>query len=76
MTSPMDLSSINNTPSDPPVGNSCGGFWITTAGGDVCPASLGILGSGLARLLVVGDGFPWIQQIVEAKNPQITTEEV
>jgi len=61
----------NNTPSDPPVGNQCGGFWIETAAGLVW--LVGIFNPSRA-LLTVGDGFPIIQQIIEAKNAPVSTD--
>ncbi len=72
LTSPLVYVN-NNTPDDPPVGNTCGGFWIEDAGGDV--RLVGIFNPP-RPLLVEGEGFPWVQQIVEARNPQVTTEEV
>lgn len=69
ITSPLVYIN-NNTPSDPPAGNQCGGFWIETAGGLVW--LVGIFDPS-RPLQVVGDGFPWVQQIIEAKNPVIVT---
>ena len=70
ITSPLTYVS-NNTPSDPPVGNTVGGFWIETAAGKVW--LVGIF-DPVRPLLVEGDAFPWIQQIVEAKNAPVSFE--
>jgi len=67
ITSPLQYID-NNTPSTPPVGNDCGGFWIETAAGKVW-----LVGTfdPIRPLQVVGQGFPWVQQIVEAKNAPV-----
>lgn len=52
--------------SDPPVTNSVGGWWIETAAGDVWTAG----NYDPPRLMqTVGDGFDFIDQLVEARNP-------
>ena len=65
ITSPL-VNVAFSTPSDPPVTNSIGGWWIEDASGDVrtCgnfdPPKL---------LQAVGDGFQFVDQLIEARNP-------
>lgn len=64
VTSPMITESFGPA-SDPPVTDSVGGYWIEDADGDVR-----LVGTYAEPrpLAAVGDGFQFVEQIVEARN--------
>lgn len=66
LTSPMVNVAWANPDDDPVVSNSVGGWWVEDATGNVR-----VVGTySPARLAqAVGDGWPVVIQIVEAKNP-------
>lgn len=51
---------------DPPVSGNLGGYWIEDADGD--PREVAIYDPP-RMLAAVGDGFEWVEQVVEGRNP-------
>ena len=65
LTSPL-VNPAYGEPSDPPVGNEVGGWWIEDSEEKVRVAGRY---SPARPIQVPGDGFPVVVQIVEARNP-------
>lgn len=65
LTSPL-VNPAYSTPSDPPVPNQVAGWWVEDSDGAVRLAGTYDPPRSLA---VVGDSFPVVIQIVEARNP-------
>ncbi len=64
ITSPL-VNPAYGPAGDPAVGNDVGGFWVDDADDNV--RLVGIYGDA-RPMQVVGDGFPVVLQIVEARN--------
>jgi len=67
LTSPLTTVAFED-PSDPPVTNSVGGWWIELAAGSVW-----LVGTfdPVRSMAAVGDTFPIVVQITEAKNAPV-----
>lgn len=57
---------------DPPVGNAVFGWWVEDSTGAV--RMVGYYNPA-RPMQAVGDGFAWVDQMVEARNPQVVAVE-
>lgn len=71
LTSPL-VNIAYGPAEDPPVTNSVGGWWIEDASGDV--RLVGTYNPP-RNANMVGAGWPFVAQIVEARNPVVGVEE-
>jgi len=68
ITSPTVMVLTEDPDPDPFVGNTIGGFWVEDTSGDV--RLVGVFDPTIP-MLQIGDGFPWLTQIIEAFNAPI-----